>query len=242
MTSESKLSESAKFPAWVKQEYFENVAVQEIENFSKITSFNVESGSAPGENYATVMLRIQMKIELKDGSNQDLSLMMKTAHPSETAGAEMTQMFDVFDKECEVYEKLIPAFEKLYRDKGKKVKFGPKFYKLAKDPGEENIVLEDLKPSHFKNANRLEGLDLDHTKSVLKILAEYHAASAVHYENCGSYPEKFDHGVFDRSNKEIMVQMYSPMVEAIKEVYANYVDNGKHYAEMMVRIFKIYLT
>lgn len=236
-------NETTQIPTWVKPEYFENIAVEEIEDFSKITSFKAEPGSAPGENYASVMLRIQMEVELKDGSKKEISLMMKTENPAGSLGAEIAQMAGAFDKESEVYEKIIPAFEKLYLEKGKKVKFGPKYYKLAKDPGEKTVVLEDLKPRQFKNANRFEGLDLDHTKSVLKILAEYHAASAVYYETIGSFPEKFNHGIFERSHKEVFTQMYTPMLGIIKDSCKKYVNNGKHFCEVMVSVFgSMYIT
>ncbi|KAL5285033.1 hypothetical protein ACFFRR_007021 [Megaselia abdita] len=237
VSTKNELSGSAlpvlELPPWVKQEYFENIAAEEFENLSKVTKFTAESGSAPGENYASVILRIIMECELKDGSNKSLSLMVKTTHPASSMGGQLTQQLGVFPRETEVYESIIPAFEKMYLDKGKKVVFGPKHYKLAKDPGQDTVVLEDLEPRKFKNANRFEGFDLDHTESVLKLLAEYHAASAVYHETVGPFPEKFNTGLFDRSKKEMFVQVFVPLFAGLKQIFGQFVENGKHFCELM---------
>lgn len=228
-------------PTWIKQEYFENIIADEIGKYSRITKFQPESGSAPGDNYASIMVRILIEVELEDGSLKELPLMMKTTHSTSSAAGQMVNDMGIFDKESEVYDKVIPAFEKLYSDHGKKVVFGPKSYKLSKDPGVETVVLEDLRPRKFKNANRVEGLDLDHTKSVLKMLAEYHAASAVHYETVGPFEEKFNIGLFDPAKKEMLTTMYKPMLDVIKQSFAKNVENAEYYNEKLVCL-KIYLV
>lgn len=225
---------NSSVPSWITQEYFENIISDEIGKFSRITKFKPESGCAPGDNYASVMIRIVIEVELEDGSIKEFPLMMKTTHSESSFGAQMVQEMGIFDKEGEIYEKIIPAFEELYLKHGKKVVFGPKSYKLSKNPGVETIVLEDLRPRKFKNVNRTEGLDLDHTKSVLKILAEFHAASAVYYETLGPFAAKYNIGMFDPSKREMFVELYKPMVEVIKQSFLKNVDNGEHYVEKMV--------
>lgn len=224
-------------PGWVKQEYFENIVAEEVENFSKITNFKAEAGSAAGDNYASVMVRVLIEVELKDGSKKEFPIMMKTTHSSENAAAQMIQQMNIFDKEQDVYDKIIPAFEKLYLDKGKKVVFGPKSYKLAKDPGVETVVLEDLRPRKFKNANRIEGLDMEHTKRVLEILSQYHAASAVHYETVGPFPEKFNKGMFDPAMKEMFAELYKPMVEVMRTTFNKHLEQGEHFTNILVSFF-----
>ncbi|KAL5274236.1 hypothetical protein ACFFRR_000786 [Megaselia abdita] len=227
----SKEAIGAVTPSWVTQEYFKSIVANEIENFSKITKFSVESGSPPGENYASIMLRILIEAELNDGSSQDLSLMMKTTHSLDTDAGKMVADMGIFAKENDIYDNFLPTFEKMYLEKGRKIVFGPKSFKLDKDPGVDTVVLEDLRPKKFKNANRLEGLDLDHTKSVLKKLAEYHAVSAVYYETIGPFPEIFNIGMLDPAKKDFYVPMYSGMMDVIKASFEKNVDNGKYYAD-----------
>lgn len=228
---------NSNIPSWVSQEYFEDIAASEFKNFSKITKFTVESGAPPGENYASIMLRILIEVELNDGSKEDFSLMMKTTHSKETETGRLIAEMGIFEKETEVYTKYIPAFEKMYLEKGKKITFGPKSYKLSKDPGVETVVLEDLRPKKFKNANRLEGLDLDHTKSVLKKLAEYHAVSAVYRETVGAYPKIFNIAMLDPAKKETYIPLYSGMMDVIKKAFEEHVKNGKYFADKIVSHF-----
>lgn len=223
----------SNIPSWITQEYFENIIEQNFPDFVKIKSFSPKSGSAAGENYASVMLRIEFEVELKDESIREFSLMLKTNQEGEHA--QMMADMGIFDKETEVYEILIPAFEKLYSDKGRNVKFGPKCYKLAKQPPTDTIVMEDLKCGGFINANRLEGLDMDHVKSVLTVLAQFHAASAVYYEQNGPFHERFNNGVFDPSKRELFTQLYGPMVSVISDAFAENIEN--EYNQKLVRLF-----
>lgn len=161
--------------------------------------------------------------------------MVKASHPKDTEAGQMIDEMQVFDKETEIYNNVIPAFEKIYMEKGKKIDFGPKSYILSKDPGIETVVLEDLRPRNFKNVSRLEGLDMDHIKSVLKLLAEFHAASALHYEKCGPYKEMFKKGIINPEQKEITEVMYNLSIPPFKEAMEELMVDGKYYSSKMVR-------
>lgn len=171
-----------------------------------------------------------------DGSKQDFSLMVKASHPKDTEAGQMIGEMQVFDKETEMYNNIIPAFEKLYMEKGKQINFCPKSYTFSKDPGVETVVLEDLRPKNFKNVNRLEGLDKDHIKSVLKMQAEFHAASAVYYEKCGPYNKIFKKGIMDPENKERNEIMYNLSIPPYKQAVEELMINGKYYSTKMVKI------
>lgn len=62
------------------------------------------------------------------------------------------------------------------------------FYSQAENP--EFIAMEDLQSLGFQLANRLVGLDLDHSKIALQGLARFHAASVALVEqvcfNCNN--------------------------------------------------------
>ena len=68
---------------------------------------------------------------------------------------EMMKLHNMFESESQMYSTVVPEMEAMYREAGKEVRFGAEGHKL---PTEENyILLEDLRPYGFKNANRLEG-------------------------------------------------------------------------------------
>lgn len=160
--------------------------------------------------------------------------MVKASHPKDSQAGQMIGEMQIFDKEIEVYNEIIPAFEKLYGDKGKSVIFGPKSFTFDKDPGVETVVLEDLRPRKFKNENRLEGLDMEHIQSVLKIIAQFHAASAVYYEKKSPYSEKFNKGLFAPDKKDETKIMYEMSIPLYKESVEENMINGKYYASKMV--------
>ncbi|TMW42643.1 hypothetical protein DOY81_012277, partial [Sarcophaga bullata] len=123
-----------------------------------------------------------------DGATQTQYFMLKTEHESELF-KELTNGIDSFAQESKVYQEILPCLEKLYQDAGQTVKFGAKCYKLPIT--QDHLLLEDLKQQGFKNANRLECLDMHHAKMVLKKMAQWHAASVIHKENIGSYEESY---------------------------------------------------
>lgn len=57
-------------------------------------------------------------------------------------------------------------------------------------------------------ASKSLGLDLSKMKIVLKKLAQFHASSAIHYENFGPFDEKFSRGVYNPFMKCIFDQHY----------------------------------
>ncbi|XP_046806614.1 uncharacterized protein LOC111676006 isoform X2 [Lucilia cuprina] len=163
-------------PSWIKAKLFEKVLRETVKDFHEIKEFKVFPALAPGENYATVMLKVQADVLLTTGSVQQQTFMLKVAHDSELYRNEMSK-WGMFVTESGMYRDIKPEFEKLYADAGLDVQFGAKGYELAVD--KEYILLEDLSRRGFKNAKRQDCLDLEHCKAVLKKIAQFHAASAV---------------------------------------------------------------
>lgn len=104
----------------------------------------------------------------------------------------------MFDVERGMYLEIVPELEQLYRDVGVEVKFGARAYEIP--ASDYYVLLEDLKPRGFQNANRLEGLDQAHTESALRKFAQWHAATAVRVELKGPYPEKYTKGFLNNDD------------------------------------------
>lgn len=113
-------------------------------------------------------------------------------------------MLQLFPKEEKMYHKILPKFEELYKVAGKDIKFAPCAYTFDRDIGVDYILLEDLKPKNFKNANRILGFDMEHMQQVLIKLAEFHAASACYVEHFGNLSREFTEGVFNESNRALL--------------------------------------
>ncbi|XP_075148827.1 uncharacterized protein LOC142222531 [Haematobia irritans] len=222
-----KMASPAVIPKWIKSDLFEEVIKKKVHNFREIKEFNVKPGSAAGENYATVMLRVDIVVELIDGSTEPITFMMKTCHDSDVI-REMMKTHNMFDIEKSMYEQIVPAFEKLYDDVGVHVNFGPESYSLP--TSEPYILLENLSPRGFKNADRREGLDQEHIENALVKLAQWHAASAVYVEHNGIYEDKYMYGFYRPEARPMMEDMRSKLHELFMGCVRKY-SNYEVYAE-----------
>ncbi|XP_075145785.1 uncharacterized protein LOC142220493 [Haematobia irritans] len=216
-------------PSWIDRTLFEKVLKENLNGYESIKKFEVKPGSSAGENYATIILKIDVEAALKDGSTKSMTFMMKICPDSEMI-RQMLKIHNMFDIEKGMYDDIVPTFEKLYADVGVQVKFGPKSYTL--DTQEPYVLLENLTPKGFKNANRLQGLDIKHTECVLKKLAQWHAASAVYVEKIRKYEDKYLYGMFREEMKPMMRMIQGNFTKIFMECAKGY-TNYEIYAKDM---------
>ncbi|EDW98759.1 uncharacterized protein LOC6538525 [Drosophila yakuba] len=214
---------AGKIPDWVTAELFEDVLKSSVDGYSKVRNFKPVIGSAAGDNYATVMLRVNIEVELQDGTTKEVSYMVKLPHQQEIY-KEIMKHTDIFEIERTMYNLVVPEMEALYKAAGVEVTFGAKSYEL-KNAQTDHIALEDLCIKGFKNANRLDGLDQAHTERVLRKLAQWHAATAVRVATKGQYPEIVLRGFFKEENRAMMNDMIDGMGQVFLKCCATYEGN-----------------
>ncbi|XP_016980364.1 uncharacterized protein LOC108045513 [Drosophila rhopaloa] len=190
MVRSKENSTKDKLPAWLDQQLFVEFIDRDFPNLKKIKSYRLEPSSGNGENYTSLLLRANFELELIDGSQQIISYMVKVLPNS--GNRDNVASWKVFDKEHKTYGEYIPEFEKMYREAGKEITFGPRYYESKNKLEEELLVLEDLGKRGFINVKRQDGLDMLHTKATLEKLAQFHAASAVRFELKGAYPAMYN--------------------------------------------------
>ncbi|XP_073819742.1 uncharacterized protein [Musca autumnalis] len=179
-------------PEWLTKELFSEFLEKDFPNFTKITKFNVKRAVAAGENFMTTLLRVHLEVEMPDASSKSTSYMVKIKPKSEQI-QNMIEEWQIFKKEQLTYSKYIPKFEEFYSEAGKTVEFAPKLMQLQSDRHNSYLlIMEDLRLRDFKNATRQLGLDMEHTKAVLKKLAQFHAASARYVESVEEFPTMYD--------------------------------------------------
>ncbi|XP_065368577.1 uncharacterized protein LOC135961040 [Calliphora vicina] len=191
-------------PSWLNKINLENAIRKETDkDVRKIFNMNIRNASKAGENYSSLLIRIHADVELENGKHKTFSFVLKAQHPNPFM-MQITTLLRLFPKEEEMYYRILPRFEKLYEDIGKSVQFAPKVHKFDEDIGVEHILMEDLHVKNYKNINRVDGLDMIHTQTVLRKLAEYHAASACYVEKYGQLSEDFTAGVFSAKNRGLL--------------------------------------
>ncbi|XP_017083938.2 uncharacterized protein LOC108116513 [Drosophila eugracilis] len=236
------IEESNLGPEWLNETQFEELLAANVAQFSKIVGFRVKPAMAPGENYATLMLRISIDVELTDKSTKLVSFMMKVPHKTPQM-EQMLAMANFFNSENAAYTEILPKLEELYKAKGLDIIFAPKAFKLdsKKEPNLANTVLmNDLGQDGFKNLNRLECLNLEQTKFALTKLAQFHAASAMNVQVNGPYSDLFVNGAFG-GNKEVLMAFYEGMISSFRTAFmANLKSfkNGEDFREKLDTAFK----
>lgn len=156
--------------------------------------------------------------------------MLKVAHDSELF-REMMKIHDIFSIEAGMYRDVVPELEQLYADAGVQVKFSAKSYNLSTD--QPYILLENLKERGFRNVNRREGLDMQHTKCVLRKMAQWHAASAVRVATRGIYPKMYLDGYVMAHTLDMIQSMYEASGKVLLEVVKQFPKSHMYYEKIV---------
>ncbi|XP_030374217.1 uncharacterized protein LOC115623954 [Scaptodrosophila lebanonensis] len=212
--SQSSPNAGLLIPKWINEDYFRHIVEEEYPDLVGIKRFTPIAATAPGENYTSVMVRVNVDVELKDGSTQQASYILKTMLES-AASAQFVKAMGLFPKEKQMYEVLIPAFEKFYRAAGEELKLAPNCLHVDESPERITLIMEDLRRKNFSNVDRLKGFDLPHMRAVLRKLAELHAASVVYYELNGPYDPHFNLGMINETNRK----MFEAIANARQSLY-----------------------
>uniref|UniRef100_A0A1Y9H2E8 CHK kinase-like domain-containing protein n=1 Tax=Anopheles dirus TaxID=7168 RepID=A0A1Y9H2E8_9DIPT len=229
-------SASASVPEWMTKEYFVDAIARKLdlaEDAFTITELDARAATESGDNYASVLYRVRVSVLVNDtGSRTDVSLIVK-ALPKLGLSEEMIQMMNLFPKEMAMYTKILPGLERLYHERGRTgVAFGPRCLKHSTEPTDV-IVLEDLRERQFAMANRRQGLDMEHTRTVLRRLGQFHAASAVLHQQLGSYGELFKEGMFAEKSRAMNEQFQKGQAEFMLKMMEGWSEQDRYYADLM---------
>lgn len=112
-------------PSWLTKALFYDI-VRKDYTTCKIIGFSVNSSSGKGENYASVLYRVSVRVENDTNGIAQRGFMVKVNYAT-GFGVEMARILNVFPKEIQMYQAILPAFEKYYAEVGEKLKIGPKY-------------------------------------------------------------------------------------------------------------------
>ncbi|KAG5678864.1 hypothetical protein PVAND_008495 [Polypedilum vanderplanki] len=148
----------------------------------KIKLFLISAATGKNENYASLVYRAKIKIQLNEtNSLKVVDVIIKAS----LVNMPELKEFGVFPRETFMYKEILSSFEKIWFEKsGEKIQFSPQGLKFTTDPY-EMIVLDDLKPNGYVMLDRKVGLTVEQGKMVLSKLAKFHAISALRYQKEG---------------------------------------------------------
>ncbi|KAG8321651.1 uncharacterized protein LOC124359675 [Homalodisca vitripennis] len=221
---------TSSFPEWLTDDFFKTCLETDKENFDGITvtSHELESAVAPGNNYGSHIIRanVRYKKQNDDSTDHSTSLILKAPLSEDSAVAQ--QLGDSFKQlylnEIKYYCEFISETYTL-----SKHDVVPKHYR---SPIPLCLVMEDLIVSGFKMVDRHKLLDFDHCKLYTEASAKLHAFAMAVYK---SNPELIEYFDMDRQSID---ESYKVMIPNSLLCMATYLEDKPNYKKQY-EVFKI---
>lgn len=183
------------FP-WLTKSYMQTILKNYYHDEALIIQeFRVASASGKGENYGGVLLRVFVKFQSSNRSEVTTSYVLKAQIWNDVTKNTL-KVYDIHNKEMEIYEKVLPKIRKLLLEIGDKSDTFPNT--IFVDRENEVIILEDLMLKNYKLEDRTKFMDREHAFQALSKIAKIHAASAVLYEQENTIYDSLKSGMFTR--------------------------------------------
>uniref|UniRef100_A0A182TC40 CHK domain-containing protein n=1 Tax=Anopheles maculatus TaxID=74869 RepID=A0A182TC40_9DIPT len=232
----SSTSAELSVPEWMTKEYFVDAIGAKLKlapTAFTITDLDVRRATEAGDNYASILYRVLVSVRVHETDHRtDVSLIVKALPKLGLADA-MIQMMNLFPKETAMYTDIIPALEALYHVRGRtEVAFGPRCLKHSTEPTEV-LVLEDLRERQFVMVSRQQGMDMDHTRLVLRRLAQFHAASVVLAQERGPFGALFKEGLVSEKGRAMSEPFHKAQAEFFHKVLHGWSEQEGFYADLM---------
>ncbi|EDS34996.1 conserved hypothetical protein [Culex quinquefasciatus] len=188
---------------------------EQNESSIRVHSIDVSYALSKGENYVSIIFRSALKVQSKSQPLHDESYIVKYTPKDGAANLKMND-YNVHEKEMNVYELVIPKFDKMMLSIGDFSKLFPKT--LAVDREHDAIIFEDLNHEGFVMADRVSGLGFEHTKKVLVGLAKLHACSLKLIEMEPAIFDRFNIGILTRHTTALYSMFQSSFDALIEEM------------------------
>lgn len=111
---------------WITREFLEVILNRETASPVSIAQFTLQPAIQEGENYSSQLIRVRLSYACDDGEAERPtrceSLIIKAS-----LGQKLVRSRNVFAKEIEIFTKIIPAVQLMFREYGVDCHLGPKY-------------------------------------------------------------------------------------------------------------------
>ncbi|XP_069690958.1 uncharacterized protein [Periplaneta americana] len=225
-----------KAPSWLNAELLQTALKSASDPDPKVISFEVKNATAAGDNYSSDMYRVKVNYTQGDTA-KTTSVIVKVAKHFDIFDKISTEL-NPFQREINVFTHILPYLQDFLRDifPGKFQPFGANLLHSSNELSTTYLIMEDLKESGFKIAERMRGLDMNHSLLVMKNLGRYHAASVVLHEK---QPEKlryFMESFYNPSNKDMMDKFYNGILRNVAREVETWPDYKERFASKLHKL------
>uniref|UniRef100_A0A1A9W8G1 CHK domain-containing protein n=1 Tax=Glossina brevipalpis TaxID=37001 RepID=A0A1A9W8G1_9MUSC len=221
-------------PEWLTEQYLQKVlSIYHDKQDLKILKFNINPALAKGENYGGNLNKVNIHYRLNNRKEVIVqNLMVKTSYENDEFIIEKLKPYDIFNREISIYEKVLPKLKLLLNEINDSEEIFIKV--IFWDYKQQILIFEDVSMKGYTMPNRVERLDKDHVKLVLKKLAKLHASSAVLNERENKCLEIYDRGFFNRYTDTYKTYFVSNLMAC-----ARYLDQSPKYAKYAEKLFAL---
>ncbi|XP_018569816.1 uncharacterized protein LOC108909865 [Anoplophora glabripennis] len=165
-------------------ENLQEVLSEYIKKSQSISDKKITNLTAPGENYGSIMLKLDLTLKEENGTEKELHAVAKMI-PGQEFAREAFNIQVTFKNEIAMYNVIAPTLRDFQRENGvnKVIDCFPEFYGARLNLGEQNgtvdenavLILENLNFKEYQCVDRHVGFDLETAQLILKDLAAFHA-------------------------------------------------------------------
>ncbi|KYN14138.1 hypothetical protein ALC57_13723 [Trachymyrmex cornetzi] len=220
---------------WLNLCFVENILRKsEDDNSIQVTDIFSKPATTKGDNYTSDMIRITAEYSRDQDSHrikEKKSIILKILPELGSVRQKLVIESGLFHTEMSMMSntlnKMIKLLELKYRLSGKTL------YVQNEDP--MLLVIEDLAAIGFRMADRLSGLDLDHSILALHGLARFHATSVALCEKEPKQKEMYSKGQFNKQQSSEMKDIFIKCTKGLAEEIAHWPE-VKQYSEKIAKL------
>lgn len=122
------------------------------------------------------IFNVRVKFEVA-GAEKDTCYVVKLSPKRECKEDDFHHL--IFTKECRFYGEVVPVVTSLLEELGEELIRFPRCYYYSLEEGKEVLFLENLRVKDFQMRDKSQGLDMAHSRLVLRDLGKLHATSYI---------------------------------------------------------------
>ncbi|KYM76313.1 hypothetical protein ALC53_13340 [Atta colombica] len=220
---------------WLNLSFVEKI-LRKSEDDESIQMIDIclEPATSKGDNYTSDMIRITAEYSRDQGScsiKEKISIILKILPELGSVRQKFVIESGLFHIEMLMMSNTLDKMNKLLE---------PKYRLSAKILYVQNedpmfLAIEDLASLGFQMANRLSGLDLDHSILALRNLARFHAASVALCEKEPKQKEMYSKGQFNKQQSPKMKDIFIKCTKGLAEEIAHWPE-VKQYSDKIAKL------
>ncbi|KYM76310.1 hypothetical protein ALC53_13337 [Atta colombica] len=217
---------------WLNLCYVEKI-LRKSENDNSIQVIDIFSKPATvkGDNYTSDMIRIIVEYSRGSKIKEKKSIIVKLSPLLEGVRQKIVTQAGFFHTEMSMMSDTLNKMNKLL---GSKHRLSAKIL-YAQNENPVLLVIEDLASLGFQMADRLSGLDLNHSILALHRLAMFHAASVALCEKEPKQKEMYTKGIFSNQHPPDIKEIFIKSMKALADESVNWPE-VKKYSEKIAKL------